>query len=151
MLKNYKYTLGGLIFSLLISLTSRAVQFYSTGSFPLHFLPPDSHDRSMFLLVSALLVFLGFLADRNTSLIIAHEEEKRRIFASAVGASQHILNNFLNNMLYFQQQARESQALDEKTLKLYDTVIHGAAEQLKKLGEIQEISEKNIRETVYPK
>lgn len=151
MIKNYKYTCGGLICSLLITLTSRFTHFYHYGKFPLRFLPPDPHDRAMFLLVSSLLVLLGYLADRNTRQLLAHEEEKRKIFASAVAASQHILNNFLNNMLFFQQQARASRALDEKTLELLDTVIHEAAGQLKKLGDISEISEKSIRDTVYPK
>jgi signal transduction histidine kinase len=151
MLKNYRYTLGGLGCALLITLTSRFAHFYHTGVFPLRLLPPDPHDRAMFLLVSSILVAVGFIVDRHTRIIIAHEEEKRRVFTSAVAASQHILNNFLNNMLYFQQQAQASRALDEKTLELLNTVIHDAADQLKKLGEISEISEKNIRDTIYPK
>lgn len=151
MLKNYKYTFGGFLFALFITLTSRTSYFFHTGKFPLRLLPPDPHDRIMFLVVSAMLIFLGFCADRNTRLLIAHEKEKRKVFSSAVAASQHILNNFLNNILYFQMQARDSGALDEKTLELLDTVIHDAASQLKKLGEISEISEESIRETIYPK
>jgi signal transduction histidine kinase len=151
MLKTYKYTLSGLIFSLTILLIGGCYHYFTDGTATFHYFPQSPHDRRMSLTISCILIALGFYADRNTRLRIAHEEEKRRIFVSAVAASQHILNNFLNNMLYFQQQARESQALDEKTLKLYDTVIHGAAEQLRKLGEISEISEKKIRETIYPK
>jgi signal transduction histidine kinase len=151
LLKQYKYTLGGLFFSLIILLFGRAAHFFAEGATPIHALPPDPHDRIMFLLVSSMLVLLGYCSDRSTRLLIAHKEEKLRIFSSAVGASQHILNNFLNNMLYFQQQARESRALDEKTLELLHTVINDAAGQLKKLGEISEISENKIRETIYPK
>jgi signal transduction histidine kinase len=150
LLKQYKYTLGGLIFSLIILLFGRAVHFFAEEAAPVHALPQSPHDRIMFLLVFFLLVLLGYFADRSTRNLIAHEEEKLRIFTSAVSASQHILNNFLNNMLYFQQQARESRALDEKTLELLVTVIHDAAGQLKKLGEISEISENKIRETIYP-
>ena len=151
MLKKYKYTLGGLICSLVILLLGRAVHFFAGGPSSIHALPHSPHDRVMFLLVSSLLVLMGYFADRSTRVLIAHEEEKLRIFSSAVAASQHILNNFLNNMIYFQQQARESGALDEKSLALLETVIHDAAGQLKKLGEISEISEYKIRETIYPK
>lgn len=151
MMKNNKFTMGGLGCALLITLSSRFAHLYHTGKFPLGLLPSDPHDRAMFLLISSILVVGGFLIDRHVRMYRAHEDEKRRIFTSAVEASQHILNNFLNNMLYFQQQAKESRALDEKTLKLYDTVIHDAAEQLRKLGELSEITEKNIRESVYPR
>lgn len=151
MIKNHKYFFSGLIFSLTILLIGGCYHYFSDGSAVFHYLPQTPHDRRMALVVSSILMVLGFYADRNTRLLLAHEEEKRRIFTTTVAASQHVLNNFLNNMLYFQQQAKESRALDEKTLKLYDAVIHDAAEQLRKLGEISEISEKNIRETIYPK
>ncbi len=151
MIKAYKYTIFGLLFSLSILLIGRSAHFFSEETPPVQALPRSPHDRTMFLLVSSLLVTLGSLADRNNRLLVAHAEEKRRIFASTVAASQHVLNNFLNNMLFFQHQARESRALDEKTLVLLDKVIFDAAEQLKKLGEISEISEENIRDTVYPK
>lgn len=150
-MNRYKYTFAGLVFSPILVLISASIRFYHSGGATFALQPATPHNRAMFLFVSSLMVAIGYFADRNTRLILAHEEEKRRIFTSAVDASQHILNNFLNNMLYFQQQAKASQALDEKTLKLYDEVIHDAAEQLRKLGEISEISEKSIRETVYPK
>jgi signal transduction histidine kinase len=151
MIKKCKYTLSAFVVSLAILVIGRGAHLLAEGACSLYLLPQNPHDRTMFLVVSSILVVMGFCADRNARLFIAHEEEKRRIFLSTVAASQHVLNNFLNNMLYFQQQARESRALDDKTLKLYDTVIHDAAEQLKKLGEIQEISERKIRETVYPR
>ncbi len=151
MLKKYKFTLAALGASLTIMLIGGTYHYFTdgTGSFPC--LPRTPHDRQMLLTISSILLALGFGVDRHTRMLIVHEEEKRKIFNSTVAASQHVLNNFLNNMLYFQQQAKESQALDEKTLKLYDEVIHDAAEQLRKLGEISDISEKNIRETIYPK
>ncbi|NTV14566.1 MAG: hypothetical protein HGA96_11665 [Desulfobulbaceae bacterium] len=151
MLRKYKYTLSALLVALAIPLIGGTYHYFAEGASSFHYLPQTTHDRRMALTISTILLALGFITDRKTRLLLAHEEEKRRIFISAVGASQHILNNFLNNMLYFQLQAKESQALDEKTLKLYDEVIHDAAEQLKKLGEISEISEKSIRDAVFPR
>jgi len=151
MLIKYKYTFNALIVALTIPSIRGAYHYFTDGVAVFHYLPQTPHDRVMALTVSAILLALGFFADYHNRKLISHEKEKRQIFISAVGASQHILNNFLNNMLYFQQQATESRALDEQTLKLYDEVIHGAAEQLKKLGEISDISEQNIRDTIYPK
>jgi signal transduction histidine kinase len=150
-LLRYKYTLGALAVALTIPLIGGLYHYLIEGREVFRYLPQTPHDRRMALTISCIILAMGRLLDRNNRVLQQHEEEKRRLFRSAISASQHILNNFLNNMLYFQHKAKESKALDPETLKLYDQVIHDAAEQLRKLGELSDISENSIRATVYPK
>ena len=150
-MKKYRFTFSGFVFAVSILAMDSLSHVLTGKDTSFHLIPHTLHARIMYFMISAMLVILGFCADKQALTNKAHAEDKRRIFTSAVDASQHILNNFLNNMLYFQMQARESQALDETTLNLLDQVIHDAAGQLQKLGEISDISEQNIRDTVYPK
>jgi len=150
-MKKHLYTISGLLFGLTFWLGDSLVHRFVNTPPSFRFIPVSPHELSMRLAVLLILLYFGYRVDRKNLKLAALEEEKRRIFQSTVAASQHVLNNFLNNMLYFQLQARESRALDEKTLDLFDQVTHNAAGQLKELGEISVISEKNIRDTVYPK
>ncbi|KAF0158792.1 MAG: hypothetical protein FD188_2456 [Ignavibacteria bacterium] len=79
------------------------------------------------------------------------ELEKEAVFISTMRAVQHILNNFLNKMLFFKLVAAEKQNLPQEIVEHYDNVIDETTKQIKKLSGIKEISPKEIERVAYEK
>lgn len=99
-------------------------------------------------ITTALLYFLVYCDEQKR---LAQEREKREIFEATMAAVQHILNNFLNNMLLFKMAAEDSKDFDQDTLKLYDEVIQEAENQIKVLSSTQELTSKHIHQSIYPR
>lgn len=100
--------------------------------------------------VSITTILLYSLVYCDDQKRLAQEREKREIFNATMAAVQHILNNFLNNMLLFKMAAEDSKDFDQDTLKLYDEVIQEAENQIKILSSTQELSAKQIHQSIYP-
>lgn len=99
------------------------------------------------VLTSAIL----FVIVRNDYKALEHREnEKIDIFLTTMSAVHHILNNFLNKMLYFRAVAEESNDFKGDVLDNYSKVINETSAQVKKLGEIEKISREEIEKTAYP-
>jgi len=103
------------------------------------------------IFVFATTLLLYFLVSTDYKKLLAREREKREIFDATMAAVQHILNNFLNNMLLFKMAAEDSNDFDKETLDLYDDVIHEAETQIKVLSSTQELTAKQIHQSIYPK
>lgn len=101
--------------------------------------------------VSITTTLLYFLVYCDEQKRLAQEREKREIFEATMAAVQHILNNFLNNMLLFKMAAEDSKDFDQDTLKLYDEVIQEAENQIKILSSTQELTSKQIHQSIYPR
>lgn len=100
--------------------------------------------------VSITTALLYYLVRCDHQKQLAQEREKREVFEATMAAVQHILNNFLNNMLLFKMAAEESKDFDQDTLKLYDEVIQEAENQIKILSSTQELTKKQIQQSIYP-
>lgn len=103
----------------------------------------------IYVSITTLLLYLLVNCDYKRSL--AREKEKRELFEATIEAVQHILNNFLNNMLFFKMTAEDSKDFDKETLELYDKVIYEAEAQIKVLGSTEELTKTHIRHLIYPK
>jgi hypothetical protein len=101
-----------------------------------------------FILTTSLLLF--FLMRRMYYQLEEREEEKRNIFRATMSAVHHILNNFLNKMLFLKYMRAENDQLSEEAQKQYDDVIWATNQQILKLGEITDISPEEIEKTVFP-
>ena len=93
---------------------------------------------------------LYFLIRRMYYRIQEREEEKQKVFYSTMRAVHHILNNFLNKMMFFKYSHAETNTLSEEAQKQYDDVIWATSKQIIKLGEITNISPEEIEKTVFP-
>ena len=78
------------------------------------------------------------------------EKEKITIYTAMLSSAHHILNNFLNQMLLFKITAENTPGFDKHILSLFDTVMDEADQQIKKLGDITEITEETIKDSVKP-
>jgi hypothetical protein len=77
------------------------------------------------------------------------QKEKEDLFYSVMKAVHHILNNFLNKMLFFKLAAEENKNFKEDVLSEYERVIRETSVQIQKLGDIENITEEEIEKTVF--
>ena len=78
-------------------------------------------------------------------------QEKYEIYLAMAQSTQHILNNFLNQMMLFQITANKLGNFPEDIKELIGTVINDTATKVEELSNVQEITPENIRKTVFPK
>ena len=109
----------------------------------------QTYKGSLFVIITSILLY--FLTRRMWFKIEDRELEKEAIFISTMRAVQHILNNFLNKMLFFKLVAGEKQNLPQEIVEHYDNVIDETTKQIKKLSGIKEISPKEIERVAYNK
>lgn len=79
------------------------------------------------------------------------EHEKYEIYRAMAQSTQHILNNFLNQMMLFELTANKIDQFPNDVKVLIKEVINDSARKVEELSNIQEISADNIRKTVFPK
>ena len=79
------------------------------------------------------------------------EHEKYEIYRAMAQSTQHILNNFLNQMMLFELTANKIDQFPNDVKVLIKEVINDSARKVEELSNIQEISAENIRKTVFPK
>lgn len=94
---------------------------------------------------------LYFLTRQMWYKIQDRELEKEAVFISTMRAVQHILNNFLNKMLFFKLIAEEKHGLPQEVVEHYDSVIDETSKQIKRLSGIKEISPEEIEKVAYDK
>lgn len=102
-----------------------------------------------FVLSTSLLLFI--IIRKEQIKIEKKVEEKNQLFKTTMRAVHHILNNFLLKMTFFKQAAEESKAIEEETIKIFDKVIFETAEELKKLGNIENPTDEKVNKAVYNK
>ncbi|MCX7874924.1 MAG: hypothetical protein N2321_02015 [Melioribacteraceae bacterium] len=100
-----------------------------------------------FVFVTSILLF--YLIRKAQNDLIKEEEKKYLLFKTTMKGVHHILNNFLNRMNLFKEIANESNAVDKKTIELFDKVIFETAEELKKLSDIDNPTDEKIKKAIY--
>ena len=149
MIKPYqRVTLTYLVFGVAwIFLSDNILETFVTSAAMLTTL--QTYKGSFFVIITSILLY--FLTRRMWFKIEDRELEKEAIFISTMRAVQHILNNFLNKMLFFKLIAAEKQNLPQEIVEHYDNVIDETTKQIKKLSGIKEISPKEIERVAYDK
>jgi PAS domain S-box-containing protein len=82
---------------------------------------------------------------------LSEEREKRIIYRATVSSAQHILNNFLNNMLLFKMKAEKADIFDAETKAQFEYAITQGTELVKKLSAVEILTESNIKASIDPK
>ncbi len=101
-----------------------------------------------FIVFTSGLLFLLVRKDYKT--LMQREKEKSEIFYATMSAVHHILNNFLHKMLFFKTAAEDNNLFEKEVLDNYSKVITETTAQIKKLGEIDKITQEEIEKTAYP-
>lgn len=114
---------------------------------------PDSNEvirlqiMKGFGFVFVTTVILYCLIRRHVYATEQAEQMKYIVFKDTMAAVNHILNNFMNNMIYFKMQAESSGALSEQVLQEYDAVIYSTSQKIRELSELKELDSGTINMT----
>jgi len=145
---HYKISITYFIISALwIFLSDRAI--LSLNPSPAVLINLQTYKGWFFVLSTSLLLFI--IIRKEQIKIEKIVEEKNQLFKTTMRAVHHILNNFLLKMTFFKQAAEESKAIEEETIKIFDKVIFETAEELKKLGNIENPTDEKVNKAVYNK
>lgn len=145
---HYKISITYFIISALwIFFSDRAILSFNPSTAVLTNL--QTYKGWFFVLSTSLLLFI--IIRKEQIKIEKKVEEKNQLFKTTMRAVHHILNNFLLKMTFFKQAAEESKAIEEETIKIFDKVIFETAEELKKLGNIENPTDEKVNKAVYNK
>ena len=140
-----------LVFAASYWLFESVIHYFLFGEFEFEMLPSDINELWMRTTIIALMITFGFFADYHVNKIHNKDVEKHGVYRAMLSATNHILNNFLNNMILFRAEAEKSKDFDRKLLKLYDQVIIDTTDQINSLDNIQEVNKDVITKTFKPK
>ncbi len=101
--------------------------------------------------IVVLLTVLLFYFQQVFYFQQAREREKQKLFKATVRATQHILNNLINQMQLFKMEADRTQAFDERIKKLFMESLQEGQDLVSRLGRVSEITEDAISKSVAPK
>lgn len=79
------------------------------------------------------------------------EKEKREIYVSMLHASQHILNNMLNQLLLFKMEAERSTDFNKKLLHQFDDVFNEANSLVMRLSNVSHLTTEGIKNSISKK
>ncbi|OGT32932.1 MAG: hypothetical protein A2W28_01390 [Gammaproteobacteria bacterium RBG_16_51_14] len=140
----------GIILGLFSWAAESFLHWFSSAGETFEIIPTDLNELWMRVFIFILLVCFGVYADYHTKALVARQEETRKIFKATTAAFQHILNNFLNEILYFRDEAERVGGFDENTQKLLERAVKKAADRVDSLRNMSDISVENIKVSVNP-
>jgi len=95
------------------------------------------------IVVGIALVFVGLMVDMSKrKKRVEMAEQRLRVLKATMRTVQDVVNNLLNKMQLFRMEAEG--VLPETTLKEMDDAIHEAAAQIRALGNVDEVIEKQM-------
>jgi hypothetical protein len=143
------YTLKGILLSVTYWIMEMLIHGFLFNE-EIEIFPSDANELWMRGVIIFLLVGFGIYADRKTRQLLAREEETRKIYLATVTATQHVMNNFLNQMQIFRLEAEKKNRLNDGAAVLLDQLIRESAGQIQQLASVKELTEENIKKSVFP-
>ncbi|MBD3609737.1 MAG: hypothetical protein HUJ30_04240 [Gammaproteobacteria bacterium] len=114
-------------------------------------IPSDSNELWMRIVICILLIIFGVFIERDVKNRIKSEKEKNDVYFATVSASQHVINNFLNNTYLIKEKAKEEGAFTTELDKELEALIHQTSKELGQLEFVDELTSEKIIMSVYPK
>ncbi len=149
-MKRINFTFKAIIVSVMYWLMDSSFHRFIYGEDDFEFIPSEVDELWMRTVIIVLLVCFGIYADHHTKSMLKKEKEKRIVFNATVSSTQHILNNLLNQMVYFKMKAEKSNLFDNETIELYEQSMKEGKELVEKLSSVKELTEEKIKKSVYP-
>jgi len=98
--------------------------------------------------VVAIIILFGGYIEYHMRRIREKEKEKIDIYVAMLRSSNHILNNFLNQMQIMKIEAEQCQDFNKDILGAYDIIASEANELIRNLEEIPSLTKEDILGTV---
>ncbi len=150
-MEKYNYTIKAIIISVILWLMESVAHRFIFSENVFEILPSETNELWMRIIIVFLVIIFGAYADKHTITLLKKEQEKRIIFNATIGSTQHILNNLLNQMQLPIMLAEQSMPFDSEDMILYKQSIEEGKELVEKLSSVDELTEDNIKDSVYPK
>jgi len=147
----YKFRILCILLSMVFWVAESAIHVIYFGDTNFEIFPSDGNELWMRSLIVVMLFCFGMYVDAVIKKIKLKEKEKLDVYRSMMYASQHILNNFLNQMLIVKMEAEKCEAFDRNVLASYDSISAEATMLIKKLESVSDLSGENIIDSVLPK
>ncbi len=145
MRKKHLFAVISILVALLFWFSDSMIHYFGYGEPGFEFVPSDFNELWMRCIIVVLIVTLGVFADSRRGL------EKEDVYRAMLGATNHILNNHLQKMVLFHDEAENSQDFDRDILKQYDRMIAETVAQIRNLDDIQAPNKVNIEDKYRPK
>lgn len=140
-----------IIFALSFWLLDSLVHYFIYGELEFEIIPTDLNELWMRFIIVVLLITFGMFVDYHTNKIFLKSIEKYDVYKTMLNATHHILNNFLQKMMFFRDAANESADINKKIIETYDEVINDTLLQIKELEDIKNPSKETIENKFLPK
>lgn len=152
MLQRNIHTLVALVIAILFWVGHRVLCLTQEVCGPFSLLPANITEFAISSLLFVAIVALGLFADfQKRRLLELHKQnDPRKIHHAMVFAMHHILNNYLNGMELVRMEAQGSKDFDPHVLHLYEEASREAVDLIKKLSQLEDVSEHSILNHVTP-
>ena len=102
--------------------------------------------------ITATLTLKGKIHEQEiSSFKNKMENEKEKIYLATIHGSQHITNNLLNDLKLVELEIVKHPDFDKEISSMFGEMLTEANDLIKKLSSVNEIDDKTIRESIYPK
>ena len=142
---NNLFTLIAIFVAIVFWFIESIIHYFAYGEPTFEIVPSDVDEIWMRSVIVALVVTIGVLADRQ------NKSDRRAVYRTMLGATHHILNNFLQKMMRIREAAEDSKDFDKEVLQLYDRIIDETTAQLRELDNISDPSRTAIEDRYLPK
>lgn len=152
-MKKKFFSIVGFLLAICFWFFDALIHLYLYGESAFEIIPSDLNELWMRTVIVLLIFAFGIFADlySKRKIIVEKQVEAIAIYGSMLGATQHILNNLLQQMQIVRLEAVKSEDFDQEIVKKYDTSIENAVELIKKLSSVENITREDIKKSVYPK
>lgn len=147
-----RYTIIAFIIAFVFWFIDASIHYYVYDEPQYEIIPGEFDELWMRVIIILLVIFFGIYADSSIRKLLIKEKqlEAVRIYNSMIYATQHILNNLLNQMQLFKMEALKSNDFDREIIKLYDNTIDEATDLIQRLSQVASITDENIWASVNP-
>ena len=149
-MKNHLYTTISIAFALIYWCVESAVHYLIYAEPVLEFLPHDPNELWMRSMIATLLVLFGYFADHHSRRLQEKEKDKLQLFRITVRASNHIINNYLQQMQLFKLEADNCDGFSAEILELFDEAMKNTIDEVHKLNTITDLNESSIKSAIFP-
>lgn len=152
-MKRSIFTITGITVAFVFWFFDSFVHYFIYGEPDFEIMPEDFNELWMRIVIVSLIMLFGVYSDHVSRRLVSKEKslEATLIYKSMIHATQHILNNLLNQMQIVRLEALKSKDFNQNTIKDYDNAINEAVDLIKKLSSVQHITDKDIWASVDPK
>ena len=152
-MKNKIFSIVAFVIALSFWIFEAFIHYFIFGDPIFELIPHDPNEFWMRVVIVSLIIGFGIFADYySRKLLIAEKKlEASQIYDSMIHATHHILNNLLNQIQVFKIEAQNCKDFNQDVIKLFDNSTKEASDLIKRLSEVEQITEKNIWSSVDPK